>query len=123
MVGRIYETVYILNERTDEKGSEEIKEKFESIVQNYEGEILDFQYMGEKELAYEIKKNKRGKYYRFLYNVDSEAQKQIVRFLRLDERILRFLTVKDKGFEKERENKEKEEIKEKEGETVSEELQ
>lgn len=96
MKTNLYETVYVLGEKIEEKEGDEVKKNFENLISQFQGEILRFEFMGEKELAYEIKKNKRGKYYRVIYRVPPEAQKEITRVLRLEERVIRFFTLKIK---------------------------
>jgi small subunit ribosomal protein S6 len=76
---------------------EEIKSQIETVKGNIEkngGEIVACDDMGSRELAYEIKKNKRGYYYVIYFTAPSESIVELERNYRINENILRFIFVK-----------------------------
>jgi len=76
---------------------EEIKAQVESIKENIiknGGEIVTVNEMGNKRLAYVIDKQKRGFYVDFFFKVKPAAINEIERLERLNENLLKFLTVK-----------------------------
>jgi small subunit ribosomal protein S6 len=91
---RHYEQVFILKPTLT---PEELSAKVENIKENISkngGEILAYQEMGMKELAYEIDKNKRGFYGVLYFKIKPEVIKELERVLRISEDVLKFLTIK-----------------------------
>ena len=64
------------------------------------GEIVATDDMGMRKLAYEVNKNNRGYYTVYYFKTAPAAILEIERLLRLNENVLKFLTIK---FEKKRE--------------------
>ena len=73
---------------------ETLIEKFISVINSFKGEIKKRENWGLRNLAYKINKNRKGHY--ILLNIDapSEAILEYERLMRLDEDIIRFLTIK-----------------------------
>ncbi len=91
---RHYEFLFILKATLNE---EEIKAKVELInatITKNGGEIAKVDELGIKSLAYEIEKNKRGYYTVSYFKAPPTSIKEIERIARLNEDLLRFLTVK-----------------------------
>merc|ERR1711988_1171930 len=74
-------------------------EKFTSVLVSLKGEIKKKESWGLRNLAYKINKNRKGHY--ILLNIDSppEAILEYERLMRLDEDIIRFLTIKIKHID------------------------
>lgn len=89
-----YEIMYIIRADIEEKLVKETKESFEKILTNKKAKILLSKEMGQKKLAYEIKKVSNGYYY--LLNVEApvDAINEFDRKARLDENVLRHLIIK-----------------------------
>jgi small subunit ribosomal protein S6 len=91
---RHYEQVFILKPTlTPEELASKIENIKESITKNG-GEIVAFQDVGMKQLAYEIDKNKRGYYGVIFFKIDPSVILELERLLRISEDVLKFLTVK-----------------------------
>lgn len=76
---------------------EEIKSQIQTVRENIEkngGEIKSAEDIGSKELAYEIKKNKRGYYYVAYFIAPSSSLDELERNYRINENILRFIFIK-----------------------------
>lgn len=88
-----YETTFILEPGFDEgKVNEEI-ERVSQWIRDLGGEVLEVQRWGKKRLAYEIEKKRDGVYTLMLYQSAGAAVKEIERRLRLNESVMRVLTV------------------------------
>jgi small subunit ribosomal protein S6 len=88
-----YETTFILEPGFDEgKVNEEI-ERVSQWIRDLGGELLEVQRWGKKRLAYEIEKKRDGIYTLVLYQGAGAMVKEIERRLRLNESVMRVLTV------------------------------
>jgi len=90
----IYETVFITVPDIPDSDLKQIKTKFEKAAKKEKGEIVKAEDWGVKKLAYEIKHNKKGKYVCYNYKAAPTSISEIERNLKLDERVIRFLTFK-----------------------------
>ena len=90
----LYESVIIGRQDLTPSQFEALIEKFISVIGSFKGEIKKREDWGLRNLAYKINKNRKGHY--FLLNIDasSEAIFEYERLMRLDEDIIRFLTIK-----------------------------
>ncbi len=92
----LYESVIIGRQDLTPSQFETIIEKFISVIVSLKGEIKKRESWGLRNLAYKINKNRKGHY--ILLNIDGppEAIVEYERLMRLDEDIIRFLTIKIK---------------------------
>jgi small subunit ribosomal protein S6 len=89
-----YETLFVTQPTlTDEETKAQIQ-KILDVVTAQNGEILAINDMGMRKLAYEVKKHKRGYYTVVYYKADGEAIAEIERNLRINENMIKFLSVK-----------------------------
>ena len=95
----LYESVIIGRQDLTPSQFETLMEKFISVIQSFKGEIKKRESWGLRNLAYKINKNRKGHY--ILLNIDSspEAILEYERLMRLDEDIIRFLTIKIKHID------------------------
>ncbi|MDH3328458.1 MAG: 30S ribosomal protein S6 [Desulfobulbaceae bacterium] len=107
---RRYETTYILRPNLGETLISEIVERTNNIIKNDGGAIIWLEPWGIKKLAYEIKKENHG-YYLFLdFAAQANTVQEMERIFNIDDRVLRFLTIKiadsidQEEIEKETEN-------------------
>ena len=78
---------------------EEIK-KFTDIMQEWsKPKKVKVEDMGIKNLAYEIKHNKQGYYAVFTYQCHPAHIQELDRHLRIDEQVLKFITINDDSSE------------------------
>lgn len=66
----------------------------EEVITSNGGEIAATDAMGMRKLAYPIAKNERGYYHVIYYSVEPSAIAEIERRFRINEEILRFVTIK-----------------------------
>ena len=89
---RKYEIMFIVRPEVDEDTRKNTVKDLEKALTSNKASITLSKELGQKELAYEIKKCKSGFYY--LYNLeakDDKAIKEFDRLARIDENIIRHL--------------------------------
>jgi len=90
---REYETVFILDPSLeDNKVSEEV-ERASGVIKDHGGTVGEVERWGRRRLAYEIGKKRDGVYTLIRYQAEGPAVKELERRLRLNETVLRVLTV------------------------------
>ena len=94
MIYTEYETIYILKPEVPEDIVRTLNEKVDGIIGRYEGHILIRDDWGKRKLAYPIQKNSKGHYLYVNYLGPSDLVLEVERNLRIEENLLRFLTVK-----------------------------
>jgi small subunit ribosomal protein S6 len=90
---RRYETVFILRPDLGESSQKESIRRFENIVRNSGGDIIETDEWGFRDLAYHIRGERRGLYVRFDYGGNGATMNEIERNLKLSDSVLRFLSV------------------------------
>ena len=88
-----YETTFILEPGFDEGRINEEIERVSQWIKDLGGEVLEVQRWGKKRLAYEIEKKRDGIYTLMLYQAAGATVKELERRLRLNESVMRVLTV------------------------------
>ena len=91
---RHYETTYILRPNLGEEQFTEIIDRTNAIVTNDGGAIICVDRWGVKRLAYEIEREVQGYYVYMNYAAPGKTVDEIERIFRIDDRVLRYLTVK-----------------------------
>ena len=94
----LYESVIIGRQDLTPSQFETLLERFIEVIQSFKGEIKKRESWGIRNLAYKINKNRKGHY--MLLNIDGppEAIQEYERLMRLDEDVIRFLTIKIKSI-------------------------
>ena len=90
---RRYETIFIVDNDLSEEDRSPIFEKLKDLIHQHSGLLVMVDEWGSKKLAYEIKKKARGYYVRFDYCGSGILVNEIERFFRIDDRILKYMTV------------------------------
>jgi small subunit ribosomal protein S6 len=89
-----YETIFISHPDLSEEDHAEIEKKLRSIIASLKGDIIKLEDWGAKKLGYEIRKNSRGRYYLLDYLAAPDLVREVERNLRLNDKVLKFQTVK-----------------------------
>ena len=89
-----YESVVIARPELTESQIENLINSLSKIISDEKGKVVKKENWGLRSLAYKIKKNKKGHY--FMLNLDSDpsALFEYERQMRINEDIIRFLTIK-----------------------------
>ena len=90
----LYESVIIGRQDLTPNQYEELIDEFIKIIESFKGVIKKRESWGLRNLAYKINKNRKGHY--VLLNIDSSSDAIIEyeRLMRLNEDIIRFLTIR-----------------------------
>jgi small subunit ribosomal protein S6 len=94
-LAKLYETVVLVDANQEDAVIEASVKKFETLIANG-GEIVRVDRWGKRRIAYEIQGRSHADYTVYYYNATKGSLvSELERMLRLDETILRFLTVVD----------------------------
>jgi len=88
-----YETIFIIDADISDENRDTIFERLKDIIQQQDGFLARLEQWGSKKLSYSIKKKARGYYVRLDYCGNGILVNEIERFFRIDDRILKYLTV------------------------------
>lgn len=90
---RRYETIFIADNDLSEDDRFPILEKLKDLIHQHNGLLVAIDEWGGKRLAYEIRKKSHGYYIRLDYCGSGVLVDEIERFFRIDDRILKYMTV------------------------------
>ena len=92
-----YETMYILRPDIAEDEVTTHIDKYNKLLKEYGGTILDSQMRGKRRLAYQIAKHREGIYVQLSHKGDGQHIFKIEKAMRLSEDVIRYMTVKQEG--------------------------
>ncbi len=91
-----YEHVFIARPEVAPQQVENVVEDIKKIVSNEGGKTIYTEYWGLRKLAYKINKSEKGHYSLLRIDSSNSAIKEIERIQKLNEDILRYITIKTK---------------------------
>ena len=91
---RRYETIFIIRPSIGEEEITAIIDKTTGIIEQFDGSIVNLDHWGLKKLAYPIKKELQGYYVFAEYAGKPEAVAEAERIFKIDDRVLKFMTIK-----------------------------
>lgn len=91
-----YETIFISTPEYPAEKVPVLLEKIKHMIQQDNGEVVAIQEWGKKKLAYKIGSHREGSYIFIDYKCDGKAIRGLENMLKLDEGILRYLTIRKK---------------------------
>ncbi|HDI52205.1 30S ribosomal protein S6 [candidate division KSB1 bacterium] len=91
---RFYELVFVMDAQLEQSKIEEFANKIQKMITDSGGNIRVVDYWGKRRLSYPIKKKQYGFYVYILFEADGKVIEPIERECRLNESVLRFLTVR-----------------------------
>lgn len=94
---RNYESLYIIHPEVVGDDLTAMVEKFQTVLTDQGAEIHKLDNWGVRKLAYPINKVERGCYVQTLFSAGPQVIAEFERRMRLDEKVLRFLTVRFEG--------------------------
>ena len=92
-----YETMYILRPDIAEDQVTNHIDKYNKLLEEFGGNILDSQMRGKRRLAYQIAKHREGIYVQLSHQGDGQHIFKIEKAMRLSEDVIRYMTVKQEG--------------------------
>lgn len=90
-----YEIMFIVKADLSEEEVGSTVKSFEKVLTDMGAKIVKLQDLGQKKLAYEIKKQVRGYYHLLNVECESKAVKEFDRKALIDERVIRHLIIKE----------------------------
>ena len=108
---RTYESVVIVNAALEDDQVEATISRMQETITTHGGELIEVDKWGRKRLAYPIKKAKSGYYVIFRFSATTDLVATLERNYRLDENIIRYLTIQLDKFALEAIAKQKEAVK------------
>ena len=94
MTKKMYESAVLINAALDDDQIQSIISHIKELISSNDGEITDVEEWGRKRLAYMIKRSKIGYYIIFQFNAYPQIISSLEKFYKLDENILRYLSIK-----------------------------
>jgi len=92
-----YETMYILRPDIAEEEVNKHIEKYNKLLEDMGGKVLDSQMRGKRRLAYTIAKNREGIYVQLSHQGNGQHIEKIEKAMRLSEDVIRYMTIKQEG--------------------------
>ena len=92
-----YEVVAIVIANLNDDDMTALIDRSQTIITDRKGVIAKIERWGKRHLAYEIKKQKDGYYFLIDFAGDGAIVAEIERTYKIDDRILKFMTVKKEG--------------------------
>ena len=93
-----YETVFIVTPVLSETQVQEVADKFQGVITENGGQIVNRENWGLKKLAYPIQKKTTGFYFLIEFAAEGDIINKLETQYRRDERVIRFLTFKQDKF-------------------------
>jgi len=95
----LYEHTIIARQDASPSEIKQLTEKYSKIVEKNNGEVIKTENWGLLNLAYLIKKNKKGSYIHFKIKGKGSMVEELEKNESIDKKLLRYLTVKVKNFD------------------------
>lgn len=89
-----YEFTYIINPVLDEDKFSAVVDRVNDLVKKHGGEVDEVDEWGLRQFAYEVDGKRNGFYVNMYFDAPTDAIAKIERALRIDDDVLRYLTLK-----------------------------
>jgi small subunit ribosomal protein S6 len=99
----LYETMLIARQDITPAQVDELVASFAKVITDGEGKVVKTDNWGLKTLAYRINKNRKGYYVLFHFDTPAPALLEMERLMRLNEDVLRYMSIKMDEFPAEEE--------------------
>lgn len=90
---RRYETIFITDPELQDAERDSLTQKLNELISERDGTLLKVDDWGQKRMAYEIRKKQRGHYIRLDYCGNGSLVDEMERLFRIDDTILKYMTV------------------------------
>jgi len=88
-----YEIMFIVRPDMEEAEIKSVAEEMKKVLTDGKATIVEEKSMGQRELAYEVKKFNTGYYFLYVVEASSEVIDEFDRVVRINEKIIRHLIV------------------------------
>lgn len=89
-----YEMMFIVKTTMESENVKATAESIKKLVTDLKGNVVEYKELGEKKLAYPIKKELNGYYFLMQFEANKEVEAELNRKAGLDENVLRHLIIK-----------------------------
>ena len=89
-----YEIMFVVRPDMEEAEIKKTAEAMKKVLTDSNAKILEEKPMGQRELAYEVKKFTTGYYYLYVVEADAAAEQEFNRVARISESLLRHIVVR-----------------------------
>ncbi len=90
----LYEHVLIARQDISAQQAEALNDQLKHLLEEQGGKVAKIEYWGLRNLAFRIKKNRKGHYSLLAIDAPAPAVKEMERQLSINEDVLRFMTIK-----------------------------
>ena len=91
---RKYEIMFIVKPTLDESAIKKVSSSVVKLFKKCDSKVLEMNEMGQKDLAYEIKKHKKGYYFVLVVEASTYAIDEFNHMINISEDIIRSLVIK-----------------------------
>ncbi len=89
-----YEIMFVVRPDMEEVEIKKTAEELKKVLEDGKATFVEEKNMGQRELAYEVKKFKTGYYFLFVVETTPETVAEFERVVRINEKVIRYLIVK-----------------------------
>ena len=93
-----YESIFIARQELGEKELQNTVNNFKEILEKNNANLVDTESWCLRNIAYKIEKNKKGHYMVLKIDGSGDATQELERNMRIDENIIRYLSLKTKSI-------------------------
>lgn len=90
---KLYENVFVTRSDLTEDEVEKLATQVRDMIANDSGEVVSHKYCGVRNLAYDISNNNKGHFYITHFQGDNDLLDNIDRYMKINEDIIRHITV------------------------------
>ena len=95
----LYEHTIVLRQDISSSQIKQLTEKYSKLIEKNDGNIVQTENWGLLNLAYIIKKNKKGNYLHFKIEGNGKIIKELEKNESIDKNLLKYMTIKVKKFD------------------------
>jgi len=89
-----YEIMFVVRPDMEESEIKKVAEDMKKVLTDAKAKVLEDKPMGQRELAYEVRKFNTGYYFLYVVECTAEAEEEFKRVARINESLLRHIVVK-----------------------------
>ncbi len=105
-----YEHTFITKQETSESQNSKLLEKYQNLINSNSGKVVKTEEWGLRNLSHIIKNNKKGFYFHIKFEGNGKTIEELEKAENIDDKLIRFLSIKVKKHDLETNYFEKKEI-------------
>jgi small subunit ribosomal protein S6 len=90
----LYESIFIVRPSLSDDDTNKLIDKMKGVLEKSGGTLLKHENWGKKKLAYEVKRERKGTFVYFYFKSPGNVVSELERSYRLEDSVLKFLTVR-----------------------------